>query len=182
MTVLANSFDTAVREWMIAHQTPAGLQIAAFVSHVGSVNPMRWIAVLASVLLLARRRVRAAFSLVIAPFLALAAHTAAMRLLPRERPLGAAGYHEASSSFPSAHATTSSAVCCTLAYILWREQLLAAPVALAVAIVPPLCIGLSRLYLDVHWATDVIGGWCVGLAVLGVAAGVYRLWPSNTES
>jgi len=86
----------------------------------------------------------------------------------------AAGLAEATSSFPSAHSTASTAVYCTLAYVLWREKMLPAPAALAVAIVAPLLIGVSRLYLDVHWATDVVGGWVAGILIAGAARLAYN--------
>jgi len=178
----ATAFDTALRSWIVARQTPAGLQIAAIVSQVGGVGVMRWIAVFATIFLMARARRPAALAVIIAPLLALAAYAGTRRFFPRVRPPGAAGFHEAASSFPSAHATTSAAVCFTLAYFLWRERFLAAPAAMAIAIVPPLCVGLSRLYLDVHWSTDVLAGWCAGLAILAVAVSFYRLWPAPDES
>jgi undecaprenyl-diphosphatase len=38
----------------------------------------------------------------------------------------------------------------------------------------PLIVGLTRLYLDVHWTTDVIGGWTVGLFVAAMSAALYE--------
>lgn len=173
--------DAAVRSWMVAHQTPTGIAIAAFVSKIGSVGPMRWVGSLAAVFFFARGRGRATLSVAAAPWLALAVYAGIRRILPRARPPGAAGYHEIAGSFPSAHATTSAAVCCTLAYILWREQMLNGRAALALAIIPPLCIGLSRLYLDVHWTTDVLAGWVGGLVVAVVACGLHRLLSARAE-
>ena len=181
MSLDTNSLDAAVRAWIVAHHTQTGLAIAAFVSKIGSVGPMRWVGMLAAVFFFARGRGRAMLSVAAAPWLALAVYAGTRRLLPRTRPPGAAGYHETASSFPSAHATTSAAVCCTLAYILWREQMLNARAALAIAIIPPLCIGLSRLYLDVHWTTDVLAGWLAGLVIAAVAGGFHRLLSARAE-
>lgn len=170
----ATGFDTAIRSWIVAHQTPIGIDSAAIISRVGSVGVMRWIAVLVAILLLTRARHRAALAAALAPLLAFILHGITQRLIPRDRPPGAAGFHEAATSFPSHHATASTAVCLTLAYLLWRERLIAAPVAMAIAIAPPLCIGLSRLYLDVHWTTDVLAGWCAGFVVFAMAASFYH--------
>jgi undecaprenyl-diphosphatase len=38
----------------------------------------------------------------------------------------------------------------------------------------PLVVGLTRLYLNVHWFTDVIGGWTVGLFVAAICAALYE--------
>jgi membrane-associated phospholipid phosphatase len=56
--------------------------------------------------------------------------------------------------------------------------MLPAPIALVLAIVPPLLIGVSRLYLDVHWATDVIGGWVAGVLITVIARLVYNRSPN----
>jgi undecaprenyl-diphosphatase len=35
-------------------------------------------------------------------------------------------------------------------------------------------VGITRLYIDVHWTTDVIGGWTVGLFVAAMSAALYE--------
>ena len=46
---------------------------------------------------------------------------------------------------------------------------------------PPLAIGASRVYPDVHWATDVLGGWSVGALVAALGAVVYERVRRNTR-
>lgn len=42
-----------------------------------------------------------------------------------------------------------------------------------------LATGLSRLILDRHWASDVIGGYCAGIALGATRAGIYELSQSS---
>lgn len=69
-----------------------------------------------------------------------------------------------SASFPSAHAMNSAIVYLTLAVLVARSSQDRAVRAylISVAIVLILAIGFSRVYLGVHWPTDVLAGWFVG--------------------
>jgi membrane-associated phospholipid phosphatase len=58
--------------------------------------------------------------------------------------------------------------------VLWREAMLDDELAVALALIPPTVIGASRVYLDVHYATDVLGGWAVGGVVAAMSAMVYE--------
>ncbi len=68
------------------------------------------------------------------------------------------------ASFPSGHAANSAVAYLTLGVLLARSQrnhavriyLIGAAIALTLA------IGMSRVYLGVHWPSDVLGGWIVG--------------------
>lgn len=69
-------------------------------------------------------------------------------------------------SFPSAHATASAAVFLTLAALVARERNSAAQrgYILAVIAMIVILIGISRIYLGVHWPSDVAAGWALGSA------------------
>jgi len=86
-------------------------------------------------------------------------------VIGRARPDSVQHLVEVSSpSFPSSHALNSAVIYLTLAAILSHAPALAQRRALiwstAVALV--VIVGLSRIYLGVHYPTDVLGGWMIG--------------------
>jgi undecaprenyl-diphosphatase len=70
-----------------------------------------------------------------------------------------------SPSFPSGHAMLSAIVYLTLGAMLARlvEGLWAKLYFVAIAIVLAVLVGISRVYLGVHYPTDVLAGWSAGL-------------------
>jgi undecaprenyl-diphosphatase len=67
-------------------------------------------------------------------------------------------------SFPSGHAANSALVYLTIAALLTsiERDARARAYIVVTAIALTLCIGLSRLYLGVHWPSDVAAGWALG--------------------
>lgn len=72
--------------------------------------------------------------------------------------------HAYSASFPSGHAMLSALVYMTLGTLLAREVsgLWSKIFVMSVAISLTGLVGLSRLYLGVHWPSDVVAGWAAG--------------------
>ena len=94
-------------------------------------------------------------------------------LFSRERPdLWEKRGQFAWSSYPSGHAIASVAVLLTVAWLLWRERRWRWPWAVAAALM--LVSLYSRLYLGIHWPSDVIGGVLVGVVWLGATMAAYR--------
>ena len=77
-----------------------------------------------------------------------------------------------SASFPSGHSGNSMAVFVAIALIALPSP--RRNVALAVAILASVMVGLTRPFLGVHWPSDVIGGWAFGLFTAGLAIVIGR--------
>lgn len=78
-------------------------------------------------------------------------------------PHGATVY---TASFPSGHATMAAVVYLTLGVLLARTRANRAIriYILSAAMLLTVLVGISRVYLGVHWPTDVIAGWAAGTA------------------
>ena len=76
------------------------------------------------------------------------------------------GSYVYSASFPSGHSTMSAATFLTLATIIasLEPDRATKSLAYAVAVALTVMVGFSRVYLGVHWPSDVLGGWSLGAA------------------
>ena len=168
------TMDVGVQRWMSQHRLPWLLAAFRVVTFLGAKEVLTPIALLVAWLLLRGTGARAALALL--AFSAIAAGEF-VALLKRSfhvmRPAGgiAAGL---GYSFPSGHSTGISAVCVTFAYLSLRRKVhprVITPLCVVVA----LLVGISRVYLDVHWASDVLGGWLVGAAFGAGTCAIYEL-------
>jgi membrane-associated phospholipid phosphatase len=167
-------FDEPIRHWFLAHQSRMGDRVFVAASRAGGPSAVISLSVIAGAWLRGRRNLPIAGTVLLAPASALTLFLLIKHLYRRQRPAGAVIRGEKTFSFPSGHSASSAAVFGTLAYVLWREDMIDDEVAVALAFIPPLVIGTSRVYLDVHYATDVLGGWAVGSVVAALSAMVYE--------
>jgi undecaprenyl-diphosphatase len=91
---------------------------------------------------------------------------------------------EHGSGFPSGHALFAAVVLGFLAYLaithLSKRSL--RTLSLAGLLMLILLIGTSRVYLGVHWSSDVLGGYLVGAVFLAVLIWLYRMWKPRVDS
>ncbi len=173
------TIDPPVWSFMIDHRTSALTSVAITVTTLGSTVSMTIIAAATVVILLVkRRRGDVALVAIVAAGAGLLV-TVGKTTVGRERP--PVEYRlvtETNESFPSGHSLASAAILGVLLVVLLPSIRGATGrfAVIAAAGVFVLAIGLSRLYLGVHWATDVLGGWVTGLAWLFCCLTVRRVW------
>jgi undecaprenyl-diphosphatase len=158
-------WDVSFARWLYEHSNPVLVDIAKVVTYLGNGIFLLLLVAGTGLGLLRRNRVNDALLLLIA-FAGGEILNALLKLtFHRPRP-ELAFVHLETYSFPSGHATASAAVYTLLAWLairrlertLWRVA-----VALAAALVI-VTIGFTRMYLEVHYLSDVLAGTAAGLA------------------
>jgi undecaprenyl-diphosphatase len=136
------------------------------VTALGSVTVLSLTTLACAGYLLLRRRRRMLALLAAATLGGLLVALLLKNFFGRPRPeFASADTHVATASFPSGHAMLSAVVYLTLGALLartstgYRYKLYFLTVALIITIL----VGLSRIYLGVHYPTDVLAGWSFGL-------------------
>lgn len=86
------------------------------------------------------------------------------------------GSLEPSWSFPSGHALNATIIAGVLAYlfIVRTRSPRVAVIAVSLAVIHTIAMGLSRVYLGQHWLTDVLVAWCMSVVWLAVVLGAHQ--------
>ena len=157
--------DTAVTGWLAGHRTGSLTSAMRFATQLGGIWVSTSLVMLTSILLPAPwGRLRTAAAAVLVTMGASLAVNAIKVLIARPRPTlsdviaTANGY-----AFPSGHSAQGVAAYGFVAYLITRRlsDRRRRAVVWALAAVVAALIGFSRVYLGVHWLTDVLGGFLV---------------------
>lgn len=135
------------------------------VTALGSTTVLTFIVVVAAIFLGLAGRLRTALLVVSASLLGSVAVETIRAVIARPRPQLTGQLMEVySHSFPSGHAAISAIVYLTLATLLFPvlpDRRIRAFVVI-VALILTVSVGISRVYLGVHWPSDVLAGWAFG--------------------
>ena len=182
------AFDTALAISLHTHLPLPALHAIAVLTHLGD---LAWVALASMVVLLVllwrrQRQLAAWWTLAVAGIVPL--DSGLKWLFRRARPLYDHGLlTEHSFSFPSGHAFGAIVFYGMLAYVLLRLLPARFHRALIAASVSMVClIGVSRVLLQVHYASDVLGGFASGAVWLVACIAMAEHWhhrhmPANTN-
>lgn len=92
------------------------------------------------------------------------------QIIARPRPNILPLIQEMGFSFPSFHAMVSMTIYGLIAYQLWKRSRF---LAILVGILPIL-IGITRIYLGVHYLSDVVAGWLISLCYLSILYFIHK--------
>ena len=170
--------DMQVESWFHRHATATGLSIFDAVTQLGS--PVVFVVVAAVAIYLWRKNKRLLlWSWIGANLGGTIVEYVLKNSIHRSRPQYAAAFLNGHSySFPSGHTMGSTVCYLLLAYFIAgsgsvsnRARVIAFIAAMAVIV----AVAVSRLYLGVHYPSDVLGGFLAGVAWLAVCGATRRL-------
>ena len=158
--------DLDIARWVAARRTEAGIDTAEAISIVGSVVGIVPLALVFAYFLRRRDGWAPVRSLVLGCAGATTLYLIVNVIIRSARPpMPLRVMDEVGWSFPSGH-STQAIVFWPLAVILYAQTRRGRALLLVPAFAIVLAIGASRIYLDVHWTTDVASGFLLGLTWL----------------
>jgi membrane-associated phospholipid phosphatase len=172
----STAIDSSITSWVVAHRTPALTTAARLFSTLGSQAVLIPLTALVVVVLLGRRRFVLAGLLLAAWGGAIGLYSLTKHFVHRMRPPTDIWLTDVgrTTAFPSGHATQSLVTFLALALVaaVWLPN--ARWPARWVAVALAIGVGWSRVYLGVHWTTDVGAGWLIAAAWLTIVTWLGR--------
>ncbi len=170
---LNETFENWAYEIVSRHMSPAMNKVATFITRRGDTISVVLIC-LALIIIPASRK-----TIALPVISAVIASTVINNLLKvvfmRERPDVLRLVNETGYSFPSGHSMVSATLYTMFAFLAYRHlknKYLKVTIS-ALCVIMFISIGITRIYLGVHYAFDVLGGWFFGFAIAAFVFGIH---------
>jgi undecaprenyl-diphosphatase len=177
-----NQLDTRVVAVVNQHQSPAATHFFETITFFGSTNFLLPAYSILIIILLLEKRKRTAFNIGVIGVSSSAVLYLLKEIFKRHRPTDPLMAHVTGFSFPSGHSFSSFTFYALIIYLFW--QLKISPLAKGIIafffFLFALLISYSRVYLRVHYPSDVVAGFC--LSVIWLLLAFYFLRKKETSS
>lgn len=176
--MIALPADHEVLDFVVDNRSGLWTSLSHALSWVGSTLTLTLVVVVASAVFAGYRQWRIAAMVLLGSWSAYFLMLLLKGWINRDRPPADDRLtHVAYQSMPSGHAMMSAVVFGLIAVGLFRSSawIREHPNVLLVAPLLSFAIGLSRVYLGVHWMSDVLAGWVIGAVWIAIVATIARL-------
>jgi membrane-associated phospholipid phosphatase len=175
-------FDTTIHHWVVAHRSTVLVHLATLVTGLGAtIIALPLVVVGAVAATSGRPSDRLQFAVIAGAIMAsgLIVRLVIADAVGRPRPpvtdwaTGTSGY-----AFPSGHTTAATMAAALLTWLILRRDTnrgTTRALVCTTATIIAVTVGLTRIYLGVHWPTDVLGGWAFALAWVSFSIVAIRL-------
>ncbi|SFP18296.1 phosphatase PAP2 family protein [Hydrogenimonas thermophila] len=174
-------FDKKTAEILFQYHSTFFDQLFIIVTYLNNVESVLIISIIVSIYLINKKRFKALlfylFTIVTATISTYFFKIYIMRNRPDNGLLDINSY-----AFPSWHATLS-VVLSLLVFIIFNEYIKNSRVKkffISFIFIWPLLIGFSRVYLNVHWLSDVLAGWGLGLFIVSTSTLFFKYFNENS--
>jgi len=170
-------FDKAIINWTQGFESDTLTSVMKVITFIGSSKGMIIVTLLAAIILFIFLGHRRELILLVVSVGGVAVLNEGLKMIyQRERPTLHRIIEETGFSFPSGHSMASFTLYAMLTYLLWRHirSGRGRTIVLVVAAVVILMIGMSRIYLGVHYPSDVLGGYLISACWIALCIAVYR--------
>ncbi|MBI5004418.1 phosphatase PAP2 family protein [Candidatus Kaiserbacteria bacterium] len=179
MLQIISSFDLSMLHAIFAVRNPQILDVFVDITQLGNVIAVFLVGGVIALILTLHQRVAETIGLTVALLGTAAASSFLKDLFARPRPdIMYQAYPETGYAFPSEHTALATALCVFVVYLVYRLTreragamgTIAPALAFCLGLIVISGVGFSRLYLGVHYLSDVVGGAVLGaaLAVIGI--------------
>ena len=176
LTGHAAGFDDPVREFFYSLRGPLMTRVAVFITTLAN----KYVIIELCLLLLIVPQTRLTFGVPLSAGAlgTMLLNTLIKHIVGRLRPDVLHLVVEEGYSFPSGHSITSMFFYGFAIWLVWRnvKNPTARNILTVLLAVPMLLIGPTRVYLGVHFPTDVLAAWCLAIAAIMLAIEIIRLF------
>ena len=174
--------DTVIREWVYSLRSSLLNGVFITITYMGNWQTITVLALILLIVPKTRRKIGIPFAVI--SLASTGIYKLVKEIFQRPRPeLAARLIEQGGYSFPSGHSVTSVIVYGLLIYLIRKrcKNQTVKNILTVLCAVLMIIIGPSRIYVGVHWPTDVLCGWLIGSAVLIISVTILERMNKKNE-
>jgi undecaprenyl-diphosphatase len=176
---LVRAFDDSAREFIVSLRNDTLNEIVTVFTYVGDAKVLGAICIIGVLVLFLFRKWLSGVLLLSSIGISYGFNIALKNFYGRERPLGDRLLEEDGFSFPSGNAMVGTSFYLFAAYLLYQRY--QKSWLLWLGVILPFLLGLSRIYVGVHYPSDILAGFSIGVAFCVCLIVIYRTCNNKAE-